>query len=343
MLTVTDPYASEYDLGRTVNGWFCDVMPDLNQKNRHLMKYLIQNSIWWIEETQIDGIRMDTFPYADMNAMSDWLAAVEKEYPGYNIVGECWYGNVGGTAFWQQHSRVNYKGETNLKTVMDFPTMIMAKDIFYGDTRNYNEGFRLLYDRLAQDYLYEDPMKVLVFLENHDSDRFLLQQPENLGSWKQAMTFLLTSRGIPQMYYGQELLQPGTKNKGDGDISKDIKGTFPGDTVSELTKEGRTEMQNEAFAFVSKLAHWRRDNDRIAKGKLKHFIPENGLYVYQRSFDGNDFVVVMNGCDDSQVADMRRYEEVLPMECKRKDVISGDSIAVRPLMKFAPREILILE
>ena len=341
--TVNDPYASEYDLNRTVNGWFSDVMPDLNQKNKHLMKYLIQNSIWWIEETQIDGIRMDTFPYADMQAMSVWLAAVEKEYPGYNIVGECWYGNVAGTAFWQKNSRINYKGETNLKTVMDFPTMIMARNVFCGDTQKYNEGLRLIYDRLSQDYLYEDQMHVLMFLENHDSDRFLLEIPGNLGSWKQAMAFLLTTRGIPQIYYGQELLKTGTKNKGDGDIRKDVVGTFPGDTISELTKEGRTALQNEAFDFVSKLAHWRRGNDRVAKGKLKHFIPENGMYVYQRSYEGKDFVVLMNGCDESLLADMRRYQEVLPMASARHDVITGDSITVQPVMKFAPRAVLVLE
>ena len=341
--TVNDPYASDFDYDRTVNGWFVPVMPDLNQKNPHMMKYLIQNSIWWIEEAQIDGIRMDTYPYADMFAMADWLAAVEKEYPGYNIVGECWYGNAGGTAYWQKNSRINRDGETNLKTVMDFPTMIMSDDFFNGDTQQYNQGMRLLYDRLAQDYLYEDPQKVLVFLENHDSDRFLKKLPENLGSWKQAMTFLLTSRGIPQMYYGQELLMYGTKEGSDGYVRKDVKGGFPGDTVSEFTAEGRTELQNEAFDFFKKVANWRRGNDRIAKGKLKHFIPENGMYVYQRSYNGKDCVVIMNGCDNELTIDMRRYQEVLPEGSVRKDVITGNDVKVDAIMKFAPRAVMILE
>ena len=341
--TVNDPYASDYDYNRTVNGWFVPLMPDLNQKNPHVMKYLIQNSIWWIEEAQIDGIRMDTYPYADMKGMADWLAAVEKEYPGYNIVGECWYGNAGGTAYWQKHSRINRDGETNLKTVMDFPTMIMSGDIFFGDTQKYNEGLRLIYDRLSQDYLYEDPQKVLVFLENHDSDRFLKKLPENLGSWKQAMTFLLTSRGIPQMYYGQELLMNGTKEGSDGYVRKDVPGGFPGDTTSEFTAEGRSELQNEAFDFLKNIAHWRRGNDRIAKGKLKHFIPENGMYVYQRSYNGKDFVVVMNGCDNELTIDMRRYQEVLPEGSVRKDVITGDEVKIDAVMTFAPRAVMILE
>ena len=341
--TVNDPYASDYDFDHTVNGWFVPSMPDLNQRNPHVIKYLIQNSIWWIEEAQIDGIRMDTHPYADMEAMASWLAAVERQYPGYNIVGECWYGNVAGSAFWQKDSKINRFTNSNLKTVMDFPTMIMAREAFGSDTRKYSQGLNAIYERLSQDYLYPDPMKVLTFLENHDSDRFLLSLPDNLGQWKQAIAFLLTTRGIPQLYYGQELLMNGSKEGSDGYVRKDVKGGFPGDTSSEFTPEGRTQLQNEAFDYLSRIAHWRRSSDIIAKGSLKHFIPYKGIYVYERRLGDKNVVIVMNGTDDTISIDFERYNEVLPIGTTRTDVVTGKNITINEVMNFSPRKTLILE
>lgn len=341
--TVNDPYASDYDFDHTVNGWFVPSMPDLNQRNPHVIKYLIQNSIWWIEEAQIDGIRMDTHPYADMEAMASWLAAVERQYPGYNIVGECWYGNVAGSAFWQKNSKINRFTNSNLKTVMDFPTMIMAREAFSSDTRKYSQGLNAIYERLSQDYLYPDPMKVLTFLENHDSDRFLLSLPDNLGQWKQAVAFLLTTRGIPQLYYGQELLMNGSKEGSDGYVRKDVKGGFPGDTLSEFTPEGRTQLQNEAFDYLSRIAHWRRSSDIIAKGSLKHFIPYKGIYVYERRLGDKNVVIVMNGTDDTISIDFERYNEVLPIGTTRTDVVTGKNITINEVMNFSPRKTLILE
>ncbi|MGN0230814.1 MAG: glycoside hydrolase family 13 protein [Muribaculaceae bacterium] len=341
--TVNDPYASDYDFDHTVNGWFVPSMPDLNQRNPHVIKHLIQNSIWWIEEAQIDGIRMDTHPYADMEAMASWLAAVERQYPGYNIVGECWYGNVAGSAFWQKDSKINRFTNSNLKTVMDFPTMIMAREAFGSDTRKYSQGLNAIYERLSQDYLYPDPMKVLTFLENHDSDRFLLSLPDNLGQWKQAIAFLLTTRGIPQLYYGQELLMNGSKEGSDGYVRKDVKGGFPGDTSSEFTAEGRTQLQNEAFDYLSRIAHWRRSSEIIAKGSLKHFIPYKGIYVYERRLGNKNVVVVMNGTDDTISIDFDRYNEVLPIGTTRTDVVTGKSITINEVMNFSPRKTLILE
>ena len=178
--TLHDPYVSDYDLDHTVNGWFVTAMPDLNQRNRHVMKYLTQNSIWWIESSKINGIRMDTYPYADMKGMAQWAKDVMREYPNFNIVGECWYGNEAGSAFWQSGNRIN-PVETNLPTVMDFKISIDAHKMFDEQTDPWN-GLNLLYDHLALDYLYADPQRVLTFLDNHDTDRFLLEMPESLGS-----------------------------------------------------------------------------------------------------------------------------------------------------------------
>ena len=341
--TINDPYASDYDRTRSVKGWFVPSMPDLNQENPHMMRYLIQNSIWWIEYSKIDGIRMDTYPYADMAPMAQWIADVQKEYPGYNIVGEAWYGDVAGTAYWQRGSRLNKQGDPNLPTVMYFPTMIIATQAFHENTLEYGQGLNKIYNRLSLDYLYENPKNVLTFLDNHDTDRFLLTEPQNLGSWKQGVAFLLTTRGIPQIYYGTELLMHGDKKKTDGDVRKDVPGGFPGDTINAFSKEGRTALQNEAIDFLSKVATWRKGNKVISEGTLKHFMPENGMYVYERRLGDKRAVVIMNGTDRQLSVDMSIYKEILPTGSTLKDVITGEEFTITPEIHFAPRALYILE
>lgn len=341
--TINDPYASDYDRTRSVKGWFVPSMPDLNQENPHMMRYLIQNSIWWIEYSKIDGIRMDTYPYADTAPMAQWIADVQKEYPGYNIVGEAWYGDVAGTAYWQRGSRLNKQGDPKLPTVMDFPTMIIATQAFHENTLEYGQGLNKIYNRLSLDYLYENPKNVLTFLDNHDTDRFLLTEPQNLGSWKQGVAFLLTTRGIPQIYYGTELLMHGDKKKTDGDVRKDVPGGFPGDTINAFSKDGRTALQNEAIDFLSKVATWRKGNKVISEGTLKHFMPENGMYVYERRLGDKRAVVIMNGTDRQLSVDMSIYKEILPTGSTLKDVITGDEFTITPEIHFAPRALYILE
>ena len=341
--TANDPYRSDYDYDRTTNGWFVPAMPDLNQRNPHLLRYLTQSSIWWIEYAGIDGIRMDTHPYADPEGMSKWLAAVLNEYPDYNIVGECWYGEAAGTAFWQKGSRLNTTGiDSNLPTVMDFPTMMLARDAFKTQSTRLT-GLNAIYDRLALDYLYEDPQHVLTMLDNHDSDRFLLEMPENLGWWKQAFAFMLTTRGIPQMYYGDELLMHGSKEGSDGFVRRDMPGGFPGDKVNAFVDAGRTDMQREAWNFINRLANWRRGNEVISKGSLKHFMPENGVYVYERSYKGKRVVVMMNGTDSENVIDGTIYREIMPEGTTLTDILSGEKITIAREMRLPARALYILE
>lgn len=343
LTTVHDPYVSDYDLDHTVNGWFVPGMPDLNQRNPHLMKYLIQNSIWWIESSKIDGIRMDTYPYADKQAMADWNKAVLREYPDFNIVGECWYGSEIGGAYWQKGSKIN-PVDPELPTVMDFFFVINGKKAFDDQTDPWN-GLNMIYDHLANDFIYPDPQRILTFLDNHDTDRFLGEMPSDLGKWKQAQAFLLTSRGIPQIYYGTELLMNGSKEGSDGYIRLDMPGGFPGDKVNAFTPEGRTDLQNEAWDYLSKLLNWRRGeaNDVIAKGKLKHFMPQNGIYAYQKSLDGKTVTVLMNGNDKPLTVTMERTHEILPYGSSYKDIISGKDIVIEKEMTFAPRQTLILQ
>lgn len=341
--TPHDPYVSDYDKKRTVDGWFVTAMPDLNQRNPHLRRYLSQNSIWWIEDSGIDGIRMDTYPYADERAMASWIDDVMAEYPGFNIVGECWYANEGGEAYWQRGSKVNPNGDPRLPTVMDFVLSIKARDAFKGQTDRL-EGLNTIYDHLALDYLFPDPTHILTFLDNHDTDRFLLEEPDDLGWWKQAITFLLTSRGIPQIYYGTELLMNGTRAAGgDGNVRRDMPGGFPGDKTDAFTAAGRTDKQNEAFDFIQKLLQWRRGNEPIARGSLKHFMPENGLYVYQRRSGDKEVTVILNGNDSPVTTTMERTLEILPYGSQRRDMLTGETITISPEMTFSPRQILILE
>lgn len=346
LTTVHDPYASDFDKDRTVNGWFVPAMPDLNQRNPHVMKYLTQNSIWWVEWAGIDGIRMDTYPYADMDGMSGWARDVMAQYPEFNIVGECWYGNEAGGAFWQAGNRLNPK-ETHLPTVMDFWFVVNGGKAFDEQTDPWN-GLNHVYDHLAQDFLYPEPQRILTFLDNHDSDRFLASMPESadsLGAWKQAQTLLLTSRGIPQIYYGTELLMNGSKEGSDGYVRRDFPGGFPGDTVNAFEAAGRTDVQNEAWNFLSRLLHWRRGEAGkvIARGSLRHFMPREGVYTYRRALDGREIVVMMNGNDTPLEFSTASVAEVLPEGSRWHEMLTDSDFTAGSSISFAPRQILVLE
>ncbi len=347
--TISDPYASDYDRKLTTDGWFVADMPDLNQRQPQLMRYLIQNSIWWIEEVGIDGIRMDTYPYADKAEMGNWIDAVKSEYPDFQIVGECWFGDPSGEAYWQTKSYLDSGDDSRLPVVMDFPLSIKSADIkpFREDTDPWH-GLNTIYDHLALDFIYPDINGVLRFLDNHDTDRFIHTLPSDLGSWKQAVATLLTIPGIPQIYYGTELLMHGTRaNGGDGAIRLDMPGGFPGDTASGFTREGRTPLQNEAFDFMSKLLKWRKSNPELWTAPMKHFMPTNGLYVMQRrTDDGKEMILILNGTDKHIEADMSRYSEIISPGTEYTEVISGDRVIPvtedNSPLSLAPRATLIL-
>ncbi|HQG08656.1 MAG TPA: glycoside hydrolase family 13 protein [Dysgonamonadaceae bacterium] len=338
-----DLYASQYDTKQMTDGWFVPSMPDLNQRNRHVAKYLIQNSIWWIEYAGVDGIRQDTYPYADYQMMIDWCRAIENEYPNYNIVGEAWYNNPVGTAFWQKDSKLNNKENTQLKSVMDFRLMGLAHSAFFEETGEWGGGLRNIYEHMATDYVYPDIYNVLRFLDNHDTDRFLPEMPKNLDSFKQGITFLLTIPGIPQIYYGTELLMNGNKSRSDGDIRKDVPGGWPNDSVDQFTAEGRSELQNEAFNFMQKLLKWRQGNEILAKGKMKHYVPQNGVYVYERSLGDQRLLVFMNGTSGEVTINLDRYAESIKGMSSAKDFLSGKTITLGETLTLSPKEVLLLQ
>ncbi|MCD8193053.1 MAG: glycoside hydrolase family 13 protein [Tannerellaceae bacterium] len=337
-----DPYASEYDWDVMVNGWFVPSMPDLNQKNPHVAKYLIQNSIWWIEYSGVNGIRQDTYPYADVDMMADWCREVMNEYPNYNIVGEAWMNYTIGSAYWQTGSKLNFGKDTELKSVMDFRLMNIASEAFHDDSE-WGSGLRAISEHMGYDYVYPDIYNVLRFLENHDTDRFLPAMPTNLDVYKQSMAFLLTIPGIPQLYYGEELLMSGNKQKSDGYIRLDVPGGWPGDTENHFTASGRSDLQNEAWNFTQTLLKWRKGNDVIAYGKMKHFVVNQGVYVYERSLNGKSVLVMLNGRTSEVNLPLDRYAEVLCGKKSGKDIITGRTITLDKEVKLAPKEVLVME
>lgn len=341
--SVMDIHASAYEKKIATDGWFTSVMPDFNQRNRHVVRYLIQSSIWWIEYAGINGIRQDTHPYADFDFMSQWCKEVLDEYPYFNIVGETWLNSNVLVSYWQKDSKLAAPLNSNLPTVMDFPLQALMNQAFDEETGEWGGGLYKLYDYQTQDLVYADPMNLLTFLDNHDTSRFVQtdEMAKNLKRYKQAMVFLLTTRGIPQIYYGTEILMTGDKGKGDGDLRKDFPGGWQGDTRNCFVENGRTALENEAFEFTRQLLNWRKGNQVIGKGNLKHYSIQNGVYVYQREFNGKSVVVIMNGTDDSKELDLTPYQEILPRE-NALDVLTGKNVNLSGKLCLDGRENLIL-
>lgn len=342
-VSVMDIHTSAYEKKIATDGWFTSVMPDFNQRNRHVARYLIQSSIWWIEYAGINGIRQDTHPYADFDFMSQWCKEVLDEYPYFNIVGETWLNSNVLVSYWQKNSKLAAPLNSNLPTVMDFPLQALMNQAFDEETGEWGGGLYKLYDYQTQDLVYANPMNLLTFLDNHDTSRFAQtdEMAKNLKRYKQAMVFLLTTRGIPQIYYGTEILMTGDKGKGDGDLRKDFPGGWQGDTRNCFVENGRTEQENEAFEFTRQLLNWRKGNQVIGKGSLKHYSIQNGVYVYQREFNGKSVVVIMNGTDDSKELDLTPYQEILPRE-NAFDVLTGKNVDLSKKLRLDGRENLIL-
>lgn len=341
--SVMDIHASAYEKKIATDGWFTSVMPDFNQRNRHVARYLIQSSIWWIEYAGINGIRQDTHPYADFDFMSQWCKEVLDEYPYFNIVGETWLNSNVLVSYWQKDSKLAAPLNSNLPTVMDFPLQALMNQAFDEETGEWGGGLYKLYDYQTQDLVYANPMNLLTFLDNHDTSRFAQtdEMAKNLKRYKQAMVFLLTTRGIPQIYYGTEILMTGDKGKGDGDLRKDFPGGWQGDTRNCFVENGRMALENEAFEFTRQLLNWRKGNQVIGKGNLKHYSIQNGVYVYQREFNGKSVVVIMNGTDDSKELDLTPYQEILPRE-NALDVLTGKNVNLSGKLRLNGRENLIL-
>lgn len=319
-VSVMDVHAAPSERNNFVNGWFTRGMPDLNQTNPHLATYLIQNSIWWIEYAQIDGIRQDTYSYMDFDFLARWNKEVHAEYPNFTIVGETWYKKSTSSAWWQEKSLLNKK-DPGLKMPMDFSLTFISQTAF--DSKTNKAYLEDLFEDIAQDFLYPDPYHLLTFLDNHDLSRFRKNDENDLKRYKQGLAFLLTTRGVPQLFYGTEVLMTGTKEEGDGNLRKDFPGGWLGDTIDQFTEIGRSDMQNEAFNYLRKLLQWRKTNEAVTKGTMIHYAPAGDIYLYARIKNAQTVVIILNSANTEQTIKLDRFKDIIQGYDIGKDVISS--------------------
>lgn len=326
--TISDPHAAKSDIKKMASGWFVQSMPDLNQRNPQLADYLIQNSIWWVEYSGIDGIRMDTHPYPDADFMALWGQRLMLEYPNFNVVGEVWMAQPAWVSFWQANSPTARGYNSNLKTVMDFPLMFAIEKAF-DEPAGWDTGLIRLYDILSQDYLYANTNDIMVFADNHDLSRlFKKQEQVDINKYKMVMTFLLTTRGIPQFYYGNEILMAADKANGDGKLRADFPGGWSTDSTNAFTPEGRNALQNEAYNFFANLAKWRKSSPALTKGSLIQFVPEENVYVYFRIHSQQTVMVVINSGNKDVDLKTNRFNEVINNTTTGFEILKKETIDV---------------
>ena len=316
-----DPHASDIDSKMMTDGWFVPTMPDLNQRNPFLATYLIQNSIWWIEYVGLAGIRMDTYPYPDKYMMAEWNKRVLEEYPDFNIVGEEWSLNPAIVSYWQK-GQINRDGyEPNLPSLMDFPLQ-SALQRGLTEKESWDNGLIRLYEVLANDFLYPDPDNLVIFPDNHDMSRFYMQVGMDVNLFKLGITYILTTRGIPQFFYGTEILMTHKESNSHGHIRKDFPGGWEGDDINAFTGKGLSKKEIEVQNFFKKLLNWRKGNPVIHTGKLTHFAPENGVYVFFRYKNNKKVMIVLNKNKENFHLKLDRFNEILDENPKGKDVLS---------------------
>ncbi|AMC11980.1 alpha-amlyase [Lutibacter profundi] len=325
MTTQYDPYASKIDTKLCMNGWFDTTMPDLNQNNPLVLNYLIQNAIWWIEYANLDGLRVDTYSYNDKEGISKWTKAIMDEYPNFNIVGEVWMHNQAAISYWQKDSKIGAIESYNsyLPSVMDFTLHDALTAMFNEDNASWNDGMIKAYNNFANDYLYSNSNNLLVFVDNHDTQRINEIFNGDIHKYKLALTLISTVRGIPQLYYGSEIGMRGNKNNGDGDIRKDFPGGWENDSNNAFINSGRTKKQQEYFNFTSKLLNWRKNSKVIQTGKTTHYIPENNVYIYFRYNEKKSVMVVINNNPKEQIIPLKRFAENLKKYTSGIDILTN--------------------
>jgi len=333
--TLLDPYGAKEDRRIMTEGWFVPAMPDLNQRNQFMSTYLIQNSIWWIEYAHLAGIRQDTYSYPFSEFMADWTCAIKNEYPNFYIVGEEWIDDPAVIAYWQE-GQTNQEGESScLPGLMDFP-LCFAVHKGLTEEEGWETGLIRLYQSLSRDFHYPDPSQLVIFPDNHDMKRIFVEMNEDMARYKMALTFLMTTRGIPQLYYGTEIVMNQGANGSHGLIRSDFPGGWEGDAVSIKDGIGLTEQQSEALSFCKNLLNWRKTNTTIHTGKLTHFIPMDGVYVYFRHGDAGKVMVVLNKNTEETQLDLERFRELLPATSKGKEVFSGESYDMSKSIMLKP-------
>lgn len=334
-----DPHASQSDREQFTDGWFVRTMPDVNQRNPHMAAFLIQNSIWWVEEFGIDAFRIDTYSYPDQKFMGELAGRIKQEYPDFFIFGETWVHYPEIQSYFPEGAKYN-PVNSNMDAITDF-TLCFAIQEALNKQQGWTEGVSKVYYRLAADYLYENPDQLVTFLDNHDLARIYGHYGENWPKLKTALGMLFTLRGIPCMYYGTEILMKETANH--GVIREDFPGGWENDTVNKFVAEGRTELENETFDWIKLLLDYRSESKALTEGKLIQFVPVDGVYVYFRNTDDETNMVIVNtNQKDSKVLKLDRFTELWPKGSTGVDIASQQKIGGEEL-NLAPMSILIVE
>ena len=339
---VNDPYVTKSQKDAFTDGWFVRTMPDLNQRNSLLATYLIQCSIWWIEFADLSGYRVDTYPYMDKEFLSIWSGRIQAEYPNFNVVGEEWPGvpNIAATAYWQAGSKTHDDYKSSTPSMMDFPFQTALIKALKGK-ESWDSGIGDIYRVIATDFLYGNPYNLVVFAGNHDMQRIYSQLNHDFDLFKMAMSIILTTRGIPQIYYGTEIILESTGDH--GELRKDFPGGWQGDRVNAFTRKSLSKEQSEAQIFLKTLLNWRKNSLPIAKGRLIHYPPKDGVYVYFRSHDDELVMVLVNNNSEPVSVDLKRFYEVLDKRKQARSVISSLDYHLSEKISIKQKTALILD
>jgi glycosidase len=341
--TLNDPYADKKDKKVYSEGWFDISMPDLNQSNEFLLTYLIQNAIWWVEFANLDGLRVDTYLYNDKWPIARWTKAIREEFPGINIVGECWQESVAEMAYWQSGVENYDHYDSYLPSIMDFELNKAINIAFNEDEQHWNQGVARLYNVLNKDYLYSDAQNLMIFGDNHDMTRLATALGNDIAKYKLAFSFLLTTRGIPQIYYGSEIMMDGDKSKGDGDLRKGFPGGWPEHERNAFLSSGRSINEHDIYEHIKTLLQWRKTCKAVQFGELIHYVPENNIYVYFRMHGQERVMVILNNNKDEKVLDCGRFRDNIPRDKSWFSVLEQKKYPSLNDIQLAPKSAKILQ
>ncbi|MGN6542391.1 MAG: glycoside hydrolase family 13 protein [Ginsengibacter sp.] len=325
-----DPYASAIEKKKMSDGWFTQSMPDLNQENPYVANFLIQHALWTVEEFGIDGWRIDTYAYNDLDFMNRCNKALMDEYPHITMFGETWvHGVINQSYFVQNKYNIPYK--SNLQAPTDFQTLWAITDAMTKDF-GWTDGINEMYTTLAQDFVYKDPMRNVIFLDNHDLSRFYSVIGTDLLKYKAALAWLFTCRGIPELYYGDEVGMEGFTSPNDGYVRKDFPGGWEGDSLNKFTVAGRTPKEEEIWKYIAALANFRKNSSAITTGKMMQFAPVKGEYVFFRYDSKQTIMTVLNTAKEKLTISINNCSERTNGFKKMKNIVTGK---VTPLADFS--------
>lgn len=339
--TAADPYGAPSEKNLNTDGWFVATMPDYNQQNPHIASYLDQLYLWWIEYANLSGYRIDTYPYPDQAYMNHLMELLLGEYPQLTIYGEAWVQHTTTQATFVKN---NIKGfEANrLPGVTDF-SMCWAFQEACSKPFGWTDGLNRVYITQSEDFLYQDPSKNCTFLDNHDISRFYSMANEDIDAWKRGVTLLLTTRGLPCIYYGTEILMTGKTDKSDAYVRFDFPGGWNGDPVNKFTPKGRTSKENDAWKWMQSLNKARTSMPALGIGKTMQYSGINGIYVYFRYTDNQKVMVVLSQSDVAQDISMARFAEITKGYGKMKNIQTGEITNVGSSLKVAAKGSYVFE